>query len=419
MNEINIGDKFGKLTLRDVICKDGVRYFKFECDCGNKDYIISEDWFIRNNRQSCGKCYKYDMIGKRFGSLLVVALDKVVKSADNKHAAQYYKCKCDCGGEIVTLKKTLESGNAVKCGKCLENKLVGAKINHWTLLSVDHKDNKGRLHMLAKCDCGNEKVIQVSGLKYRSKHCEKCYNGLPKSNDPKIKKRCVHLTKIYDNIVARCTSPNHTSFYNYGGRGIRCDMTKHEFVEMFYLNELVDDPGYEFDRIDNDGNYSKDNIRLVTCRTNSTNRVYNSKLSYSDVAKRLITKVSITGINLNEDVVRLNQNECYQVKFPLTNRTGSDLCLFIHKSLDNYKYYVDRIISFYGNFGTDITYGDLVITQPHEEHFVKIFKTYVAKNNIQVKSLKTFYDVFVELKVNNPYFDYIDPEMLYKKLYSI
>lgn len=55
---------------------------------------------------------KIDMIGKRFGRLLV--LEEVGKNKSGFH----YRCKCDCGNESVVLGQNLRNGSTKSCG-CL------------------------------------------------------------------------------------------------------------------------------------------------------------------------------------------------------------------------------------------------------------------------------------------------------------
>jgi hypothetical protein len=77
-------------------------------------------------------------------------------------------------------------------------------------------------------------------------------------------------------MMARCYQANKPDFHLWGGRGIRvCD-------EWFDFARFVADmgesrPGMQLDRIDNNGNYRKDNCRWVTrkvqCRNQRTNRM--------------------------------------------------------------------------------------------------------------------------------------------------
>ena len=74
-----------------------------------------------------------------------------------------------------------------------------------------------------------------------------------------------HLQDIFRSMKQRCNSPNYSGYKYYGRRGIEvCFESSNEFVD-YVINELQVDPrGLTIDRIDNNGNYEKGNIRFIT-----------------------------------------------------------------------------------------------------------------------------------------------------------
>lgn len=98
-------------------------------------------------------------------------------------------------------------------------------------------------------------------------------------------------------LKRRCDCPNQTGYERYGGRGISYDPNWSTF-EGFYM-DMGDKPGpnYELDRINNNGNYCKDNCHWVTHAENCRNRggrrptrmyTYNGKtLCIADWAKEI------------------------------------------------------------------------------------------------------------------------------------
>ena len=74
---------------------------------------------------------------------------------------------------------------------------------------------------------------------------------------------------IYSNAKQRCTNPKNKSYKDYGGRGIKFLFDSlQEFKE-----ELGERPeGYTLDRIDNDGNYEKGNVRWASRSVQMQNR---------------------------------------------------------------------------------------------------------------------------------------------------
>lgn len=74
-------------------------------------------------------------------------------------------------------------------------------------------------------------------------------------------------------MIDRCTNDKHPSWKNYGGRGIIvCDDWINNptlFLNWYGKNYF---PKGQVDRINNDGNYSPDNCRIVSAKQNSRNR---------------------------------------------------------------------------------------------------------------------------------------------------
>lgn len=71
----------------------------------------------------------------------------------------------------------------------------------------------------------------------------------------------------------RCNNPKSKFYFNYGGRGITVCDRWNESYENFH-EDMFDkyEDGLEIDRIDNNGNYCKENCRFVTRQINTSNR---------------------------------------------------------------------------------------------------------------------------------------------------
>ena len=84
--------------------------------------------------------------------------------------------------------------------------------------------------------------------------------------------RC--LEQAYYSAKNRCENPTVHNYHRYGGRGIKCLFkSKSEFIN-YVLKEIfkVKLDNLQMDRIDNDGNYEKGNIRFITAKENGNNK---------------------------------------------------------------------------------------------------------------------------------------------------
>ena len=106
----------------------------------------------------------------------------------------------------------------------------------------------------------------------------------------------------------RCNNPNDDNYPHYGGRGICIDSDLSEFLE--YASYVSSLPNYDplnktVDRIDNNKNYSKGNLRWTTCDVQTANQRASGKgfnkytgINWNICKNRWIARITLQGKTL-------------------------------------------------------------------------------------------------------------------------
>ena len=250
-----IGNKYGYLTVTDIDSdrSHSQTHWICECDCGN--YVSVRGASLKNGHtRSCG-CIGHgremdDLIGKRFGRLVVVEFDHM-----DKYYSSHWVCRCDCGSEIVVSRGNLVKGRAKSCG-CYKRDLQRE-------LKTIHGESQSRLH------------------------------------------------NIWENMKQRCGNEKNTNYQSYGKRGIRvCDEWIDDY-ESFrdwalangYSDELT------LDRRNNDDIYSPDNCRWTDRYTQMNNRRNTRYLTYNDKTHSISEWARILNVTPSTLSYRVNKGD--------------------------------------------------------------------------------------------------------------
>lgn len=127
---------------------------------------------------------KTNLVGKRFGRLIVIEYSKEYSEIKNDKQ-RYWKCQCDCGNITYVKTSSLKNGNTQSCG-CLHNEtarlntfkdLTGQIFGRLTVIKEGKRPenaNNSRAYWWCKCSCGNPDLKLVQGWLLRNGHVTSC-----------------------------------------------------------------------------------------------------------------------------------------------------------------------------------------------------------------------------------------------------
>lgn len=134
--------------------------------------------------------------------------------------------------------------------------------------------------------------------------------------------------RCYTRINERCTRKKHSKYHLYGGRGIRVEWkTFGEFKDDMYesfLKHCENHGGRQttIDRIDCNGNYSKDNCRWATMKEQSNNKRNNRRFKVNGESLTLTQWVERLGVP--QSTIRRRLARGWSVEKTLTTKGFSE-----------------------------------------------------------------------------------------------
>lgn len=123
------GQRFGMLIVREPTDKradEGSVVWFCDCDCGNTAEVSARR-LVKKKARSCGCLFApkiKDYIGKHFGRLEVIEYAGKIRKTTEKSAVTitYWKCRCECGNEVVVGQPELQNGDTQSCGCLIKDK---------------------------------------------------------------------------------------------------------------------------------------------------------------------------------------------------------------------------------------------------------------------------------------------------------
>ena len=158
--------------------------------------------------------------------------------------------------------------------------LLGKRFGTLTINEIAPRKQVGMKNVVmakVSCDCGGSEVRRLNGIIHsRKPMCERCRRNKQKyhRNDP--------LYGTWVGMMNRCYKEQSPSYRWYGAKGIRvCSEWHHESIFSDWAIANGWHKGSNIDRIDNTGDYSPSDCRVVDPIVNQQNRSDNIMLTYN------------------------------------------------------------------------------------------------------------------------------------------
>jgi len=122
-----IGKRFGNGTviselepeiIGSTTCKYPRYYqtWKLKCDCGN-EYKSASCYLLYGQGTHCGCMRKENLLGKRFGNAVVIKyVGRRIRGKTSPRSANVWELQCDCGKTFNTYSEFLMAGCTSSCG---------------------------------------------------------------------------------------------------------------------------------------------------------------------------------------------------------------------------------------------------------------------------------------------------------------
>lgn len=174
--KIEPGFQLGNLTVVSATDrrKNGYTIWQYKCDCGNTIELDTRT-LQRGTVRDCGCRTKvnpgqWDITGQRFGRL--VAIESTQER--NASGSTVWRCRCDCGSEVLTPLSQLTQGYKKSCG-CLGKPRIkdytGKRFGQLTVIGYAGKKD-GAHRWECRCDCGKLTVVGQTRLQSgKTKSC--------------------------------------------------------------------------------------------------------------------------------------------------------------------------------------------------------------------------------------------------------
>lgn len=175
----------------------------------------------------------------------------------------------------------------------------GIKIEGTRLTPVGTTRKRGRMHYQLVCDCGKPVIADPPSIttgRVKSCGCLKKELHAEMFTTHGLSDRPEYFAAF--NAFQRCHNPKSKYYKWYGERGIKCEFESHAEMAEWLVKHMPRPEGkYFLDRVNNDGNYSRTNLRWATTKESARNHRGTRAICIDGITKLLSEWAKEAGLN--------------------------------------------------------------------------------------------------------------------------
>jgi len=160
------GQRFSHLIALEYAGKvGGYNAWKCRCDCGNE--VVVRMKLLNTGRKTYCGCKQYQPPRKGVEDIAGRKFGTLIALYPSKDKSGYWHCRCECGKERDVRRNDLISGNTKTCGATIHHMkdITGQRFGSLIAIEPVGKSSKRSMIWHCQCDCGNQVDVEQGSIK--------------------------------------------------------------------------------------------------------------------------------------------------------------------------------------------------------------------------------------------------------------